>query len=377
MLIAILGGGQLARMLAMAGVPLGLRFRVLDPAADPCAAQVAEHIRGEFTDPVALSDLVADAHVLTFDFENVPASVLELLSPQLATRPGPAILAMSQDRLLEKQAFVQLGVPVAAHAAVNDSAQVRAAMLRFASAVIVKTRRFGYDGKGQVRINQIDDVAAAMTGMPAVPAIAEALVPFQRELSLVAVRAIGGELRCYPLVENVHIDGILALTLAPALVSAELTAQARRAAVAVADQYDYVGCFTLEFFEIDGQLVLNEMAPRVHNSGHWTIEGASCSQFENHLRAVCELPLGDTSARCPTAMLNLIGHTDGREQALALPGVHWHDYGKKARGGRKVGHVSVTAADRAQVAERVQQLLGVIGRESWRDRLLPALLRYG
>jgi 5-(carboxyamino)imidazole ribonucleotide synthase len=375
MLIAILGGGQLARMLALAGLPLGLRFRVLDPAADPCAAAVAEHIRGEFTDPAALAQLVSGADLLTFDFENVPAQVLEQLSDSLPARPGPAILAMSQDRLLEKQAFAQLGVPVAAHAAVHDSAQVRAAMQKLGGPVIVKTRRFGYDGKGQVRIKHLDDVSAAMCSMGNVPAIAEALVPFQRELSLVAVRSSTGELRCYPLVENVHIDGILALTLAPARVGPELSEQARRAAAAVADQYDYIGCFALEFFELDGQLVLNEMAPRVHNSGHWSIEGAICSQFENHLRAICGLPLGDTQARCPTAMLNLIGDTQGREASLALSGVHWHDYGKKARSGRKVGHVTLTADDAEAVTQRVRRILPLIGRGEWLERLQPALAR--
>lgn len=375
MLIAILGGGQLARMLALAGLPLGLRFRVLDPAPDPCAAAVASHVRGEFTDPQALAQLTDGADVLTFDFENVPAQVLEQLQPSLPTRPGPAILAMSQDRLLEKQAFAALGVPVAPHMAVHDSAQVRAAMQQLNSAVIVKTRRFGYDGKGQVRIDQPDAIATAMRGMGTVPAIAEAVVPFQRELSLVAVRGGDGELRCWPLVENVHIGGILALTLAPARVDPALEEQARRAASAVATRYDYVGCFTLEFFQVDGQLVLNEMAPRVHNSGHWSIEGAHCSQFENHLRAICGWPLGPTAARCPSAMLNLIGHTEGRAAALAIAGVHWHDYGKKARSGRKVGHLTITADDPGTLAQRVHELLPLLGRQDWLPRLQPALQR--
>lgn len=375
MKLALLGGGQLARMLALAGAPLGVRCRVLDPSPDPCAAQVAEHVQGEFTDPAAADRVVDGADVLGFDFENVPAQVLERLQQRLPTRPGPEVLAVTQDRLLEKQAFADLGVAVAPHVAVQDAAQVRAALARFGTALILKTRRFGYDGKGQIRVDHADDVAAAWKQIGGVPLIAEAVVPFVRELSLVAVRSADGELRCWPLVENVHIGGILALTVAPAQVAPTLADQAQAAARAVAERYAYVGCFALEFFEIDGRVVLNEMAPRVHNSGHWSIEGAHCSQFENHVRALCGWPLGQTTARSPSAMLNLIGQCSGRVEALKLPGVHWHDYGKQPRSGRKVGHVTITAAQPQAVVETVRALLPIIGRSDWLPRIEPALQR--
>lgn len=376
MLIALLGGGQLARMLALAGIPLGLNFRVLDPAPDPCAAAVAEHIRAEFTDQDALARLIEGATVLGFDFENVPAAALEWAGRQLPSLPGPAVLAMTQDRLLEKQGFRALDVEVAPFWAIHDAEQVRAAMRQAGGAVIVKTRRFGYDGKGQVRIDDPAHAQSAWLEIGQQPAIAEALVPFDRELSLLAVRDREGRLRCWPLVENVHLHGMLAVSLADAVVTAAVREQAEAAAHAVAERYDYVGVFALEFFEVAGRLVLNEMAPRVHNSGHWSIEGSSCSQFENHLRALLGWPLGACDVRTPAAMVNLIGQMPKATAALAVPGAHWHDYGKKPRRGRKVGHVSVTAPDRHTLIECLHQLLPACGLETLVARCEPAFARY-
>lgn len=375
MLIALLGGGQLARMLALAGIPLGLRFRVLDPAPDPCAAAVAQHVRGEFTDQLALAALLEDASVLGFDFENVPASALEWAQQHLPCRPGPAVLAMTQDRLLEKQGFAGFGVEVAPFWPIQDAGQVRTAMRQAGGTVILKTRRFGYDGKGQVRVDDPAHAQSAYVEIGQLPAIAEGLVDFERELSLLAVRGADGEMRCWPLVENVHVHGMLALSMAGASVTAALRAQAEAAARAVAEHFDYVGVFALEFFEVGGRLVLNEMAPRVHNSGHWTIEGSSCSQFENHLRALLGWPLGACDVRTPAAMLNLIGQMPKATAALAIKGAHWHDYGKKPRRGRKVGHVTLTAPDRPTLVAHLQQLLPACGLEALAPRLLPALER--
>ncbi|MEA9885676.1 5-(carboxyamino)imidazole ribonucleotide synthase [Xanthomonas campestris pv. raphani] len=374
--VGILGGGQLARMLVLAGAPLGLRFAVFDPAADACAGQVAPLQVGAFDDAAALAGFAAQVDVLTFDFENVPAASAQQLATQVPVFPNPAALAIAQDRLSEKTLFRELGIPVPEFAAIDDRAGLDAALARIGAPCVLKTRRFGYDGKGQFRIKTLADADAAWDALGAQAAtvglIVEAFVPFEREVSVVAVRGRDGEFRAWPLTENWHMDGVLSASLAPASVDAGLQEAAEAHARALAERLDYVGVFALELFVRDGTLLANEMAPRVHNSGHWTIEGAETSQFENHVRAVLGLPLGSTAMRGHACMLNWLGAMPDAAAFLAVPGGHWHDYGKQARDGRKVGHATVRADTPALLA----QLLGDVGQALQRDaQMAPVLAR--
>ncbi|KQQ74738.1 phosphoribosylaminoimidazole carboxylase [Xanthomonas sp. Leaf131] len=352
--VGILGGGQLARMLVLAGAPLGLRFAVFDPAADACAGQVAPLQVGSFDDTAALAALAAQVDVITFDFENVPAASAQQLAAQVPVFPSAAALAVAQDRLSEKTLFRELGIPVPEFAAIDDRAGLDAALARIGTPCVLKTRRFGYDGKGQFRIKTLADADAAWDALGAQAAkvglIVEAFVPFQREVSVVAVRGRDGEFRAWPLTENWHVDGVLSASLAPAAVDAGLQAVAETHARAIAERVDYVGVFALELFVRDGQLLANEMAPRVHNSGHWTVEGAETSQFENHVRAVLGLPLGSTAMRGHACMLNWLSAMPDAVAFLAVSGGHWHDYGKQARDGRKVGHATLRADTPQQLA---------------------------
>ena len=365
--VGILGGGQLARMLVLAGAPLGLRFAVFDPAADACAGQVAPLQVGAFDDAAALAGFAAQVDVLTFDFENVPAASAQQLATQVPVFPNPAALAIAQDRLSEKTLFRELGIPVPEFAAIDDRAGLDAALARIGAPCVLKTRRFGYDGKGQFRIKTLADADAAWDALGAQAAtvglIVEAFVPFEREVSVVAVRGRDGGFRAWPLTENWHVDGVLSASLAPASVDAGLQEAAEAHARALAERLDYVGVFALELFVREGTLLANEMAPRVHNSGHWTIEGAETSQFENHVRAVLGLPLGSTAMRGHACMLNWLGAMPDAAAFLAVPGGHWHDYGKQARDGRKVGHAMVRADTPALLA----QLLGDVGQALQRD----------
>ncbi|MCW2004981.1 5-(carboxyamino)imidazole ribonucleotide synthase [Xanthomonas campestris] len=365
--VGILGGGQLARMLVLAGAPLGLRFAVFDPAADACAGQVAPLQVGAFDDAAALAAFAAQVDVLTFDFENVPAASAQQLATQVPVFPNPAALAIAQDRLSEKTLFRELGIPVPEFAAIDDRAGLDAALARIGAPCVLKTRRFGYDGKGQFRIKTLADADAAWDALGAQAAtvglIVEAFVPFEREVSVVAVRGRDGEFRAWPLTENWHVDGVLSASLAPASVDAGLQEAAEAHARALAERLDYVGVFALELFVREGTLLANEMAPRVHNSGHWTIEGAETSQFENHVRAVLGLPLGSTAMRGHACMLNWLCAMPDAAAFLAVPGGHWHDYGKQARNGRKVGHATVRADTPALLA----QLLGDVGQALQRD----------
>ncbi|MFL7976834.1 5-(carboxyamino)imidazole ribonucleotide synthase [Xanthomonas vasicola] len=345
--VGILGGGQLARMLVLAGAPLGIRFAVFDPVADACAGQVAPLQVGAFDDAAALAAFAEQVDVITFDFENVPATSARQLAAQVPVYPSPAALAVAQDRLSEKTLFRELGIPVPEFAAIDDRAGLDAALARIGTPCVLKTRRFGYDGKDQFRIKTLADADAAWGALGAQAAhvglIVEAFVPFQREVSVVAVRGRDGEFRAWPLTENWHVDGVLSASLAPASVDTTLQILAESHARAVAEKLDYVGVFALELFVRDGELLANEMAPRVHNSGHWTIEGAETSQFENHVRAVLGLPLGSTAMRGHACMLNWLGAMPDAAAFLAVPGGHWHDYGKQARDGRKVGHATLRA----------------------------------
>ncbi|MCC8538091.1 5-(carboxyamino)imidazole ribonucleotide synthase [Xanthomonas axonopodis pv. poinsettiicola] len=375
-MVGILGGGQLARMLVLAGAPLGLRVAVFDPAADACAGQLAPLQVGGFDDTAALAAFAAQAEVITFDFENVPAASAQHLAAQLPVFPRPRALAVAQDRLSEKTLFRELGIPVPEFAAIDDRAGLDAALAHIGAPCVLKTRRFGYDGKGQYRIRTLADADAAWDALGAqaqtVGLILEAFVPFQREVSVVAVRGRDGEFRAWPLTENWHVDGVLSASLAPASVDAAMQALAGTHARAIAQALDYVGVFALELFVRDGELLANEIAPRVHNSGHWTIEGAETSQFENHLRAVLGLPLGSTAMRGHACMLNWLGSMPEAGAFLAVPGGHWHDYGKQAREGRKVGHATVRAdtpqalaaalAQAGEALQRTAQVAPVVGR---------------
>ena len=365
--VGILGGGQLARMLALSGAPLGLRFRVLDTVADACAGQFAPLIVGDYRDEAALAEFAAQIDVATFDFENVPAESAQWLSRRAPVFPNPRALSIAQDRLAEKTLFRELGIPVPAFADVADRAALDAAIATIGMPCILKTRRLGYDGKGQFRIKSPADVDAAWEALGAQAAtvglILEAFVSFERELSVVAVRGRDGEFRAWPPTENWHVDGVLSMSLAPARVDADLAAQADAHARALAEALDYVGVFALELFCRDGVLLANELAPRVHNSGHWTIEGSETSQFQNHLRAVLGLPLGDTRMLGHACMLNWIGDMPDAQPVLREPGGHWHDYGKEPRAGRKVGHATLRADSPAELAAALARVGAALGRE--------------
>ena len=353
MRIGVIGGGQLAQMMALAAMPLGLRVHALDPAVDACAGDVAPLEVAAFDDLAALHRFSDICDVITFDFENVSAPALAELAALRPVRPNPLSLATAQDRAAEKALFARIGTAVASFAVIDSREQIEAAADTVEFPAILKTRRFGYDGKGQINVPTAAALADACTRLGNAPCVLESRVRFRRELSIVAVRGMDGQMLCYPLVENLHVDGILSATLAPACVSNAMVASARLCAERVAEALDYVGVFAIEFFDLDGVLVANEMAPRVHNSGHWSIEGAVTSQFENHMRAVTGLPLGDTTAVGASCMLNWIGEMPDRAAALSVPGLHWHDYGKSARAGRKVGHATITAVDRQSLAERL------------------------
>jgi 5-(carboxyamino)imidazole ribonucleotide synthase len=364
--VGILGGGQLARMLALAGAPLGLRFLVLDTVADACAGQFAPMVVGDYTDEAALAEFASNIDVATFDFENLPAASARWLAERVPVFPTPRALAVAQDRLAEKTLFRELGIPVPPFADIASRGQLDAAVAELGTPCILKTRRLGYDGKGQFRIKSPADVDAAWAALgpqaDKVGLILEAFVPFQRELSVVAVRGRDGEFRSWPLTENWHVDGVLSASLAPARVDAALQATALAHAKRLADALDYVGVFALELFCRDGELLANELAPRVHNSGHWTIEGAETSQFQNHLRAVLGLPLGSTRMLGHACMLNWIGAMPDAAPVLGEAGGHWHDSGKAPRAGRKVGHATLRAESADELAAALHRAGDALGR---------------
>jgi 5-(carboxyamino)imidazole ribonucleotide synthase len=354
-------------MLALAGYPLGIECRVLDKTADAPGAQVAPSVQGELDDPAALARLATGVDVVTFEIENVAVAALEALAARISVWPPPRAVAAAQDRLAEKTLFRSLGIPTAEFA-VMDSADDATAAARLGWPVVLKTRRMGYDGRGQRVVDSVAALAAAWRELGSTPSIAEAWVPFARELSLIGVQGADGQRAFYPLAENVHRDGILASSVAP-YVDSELQRRAEAWLTALMATLDYRGALTVEFFHTSEGLVANEMAPRVHNSGHWTIEGAETSQFENHLRAVLGWPLGDTRSRGHAAMLNLLGELPRRESVLAIPGAHLHDYRKESRPRRKVGHCTLVDADRERLLERLKALQAVVS--SGEKRVIP------
>jgi 5-(carboxyamino)imidazole ribonucleotide synthase len=376
--VGILGGGQLARMLALSGAPLGLRFLVMDTADDACAGQFSPMVVGDYRDEAALGEFASRIDVATFDFENVPAESAQWLSERVPVFPSPRALGVAQDRLAEKSLFRELGIPVPPFAAIATRAELDAAIATIGTPCILKTRRLGYDGKGQFRLKSAGDADAAWDVLGAqattVGLILEGFIAFERELSVVAVRGRDGEFRTWPLTENWHVDGVLSASLAPASVSDALAATAFAHAQALAEALDYVGVFALELFCRDGELLANELAPRVHNSGHWTIEGSETSQFQNHLRAVLGLPLGATRMLGHACMLNWIGVMPDADAVLGEAGGHWHDYGKSPRAGRKVGHATLRADSTGELAGALKRVGAMLGRD---DQVTPVIATLG
>jgi 5-(carboxyamino)imidazole ribonucleotide synthase len=364
MKVGILGGGQLGRMMALAGYPLGLNFRFFDANPDTPGSQVAEQTTAKFDDSAALARFADGLDVLTYEFENVPAATAHAVAKHAPVFPAPSILEMAQDRLTQKNWFKEFNVATAPFANIENEAQLEAAVAEVALPAVIKTRRSGYDGKGQLVLRSWHDAERVWKTLGGVPLIAEGFVPFERELSIVAARSRSGETVFYPLVENHHREGILRLTLAPAPGwTPELQATAEGMARRVMEALQYVGVLTIELFQYQGQLLANEMATRVHNSGHWSIEGAHASQFENHIRAVAGMPLGSTAPRGVSAMLNLIGEVPASERVLSVVGAHLHLYGKSPARGRKLGHITVVEASAgalSQTIERIRDLPGVM-----------------
>ena len=361
MTVGVLGGGQLGRMLALAGIPLGLRFRFLDPSADAPAGQVSHRITDAYEDPKALEQFADGLDLVTYEFENVPVTSARYLAQRAPVYPPPEALEAAQDRLAEKTMFRDAGIPVPPFATADTREELDEAVREVGLPAVLKTRRFGYDGKGQRVLRSQQDVDAAWGALGGVPLILEEFVEFDLELSVLAVRGRAGETAFYPLVENHHREGILRLSLAPAPgLTPGLQSQAEGIAAAVMERLGYVGVLAIEFFERDGQLIANEMAPRVHNSGHWSIEGSETSQFENHLRATLGWPLGSTACVGVSAMANLIGAIPELPDLLRVPHAHLHHYGKRPRPGRKVGHVTLRAGSPEELRPSLEAVFGLI-----------------
>lgn len=353
--LGVLGGGQLGRMLALAAHPLGIAVSVLDPNPRAPAQAVAHHVVSNFDDPEGLRQL-GNCDWVTFEFENVPDAAAAQLAAQGPVFPPVAALSVSQDRWIEKNRFLELGIPTPRFLPVDSIQDAEQAFAKLGP-MIMKTRRFGYDGKGQAAARTKSDVASAYAKLSGAPAIAEQIIAFDREISALACRSQNGELLFYPMVENIHHEGILRTTIAPAPdLPPQLVAAAERAVAALMNNLNYVGVLALELFVVGEQLIANEFAPRVHNSGHWTIEGAFTSQFENHVRAVCGLPLGSTALRCPAVMTNLIGSIPDKQALLKVDSAHLHDYGKDPRAGRKVGHVTVLGTSISEALAKTKQI---------------------
>jgi len=362
MKVGCLGGGQLGRMLALAGHPLRLRFTFWDNNAEAPAGHLGKLMVGHYNDPAILQRFAKAVEVITFEFENVPVDSAYYLAQRHPLYPPARALEVSQDRLQEKILFRRLGIPTPDFLPIESRNDLTQGLRSMGLPAVLKTRRFGYDGKGQFVLRKRGDSARAWEALGGVPLLLEAFVPFRRELSVLAVRDRKGHHAFYPLVENLHREGILRRSLAPAPgLKPKLQALAERHAVRVLDELNYVGVLAIEFFEFRGKLLANEMAPRVHNSGHWTIEGAETSQFENHMRAVAGLPLGPTAATGHSAMFNLIGELPDTEAILRVPGAHLHIYGKRPGLKRKLGHVTVNFPTLASVQRAMKTLQPLAG----------------
>jgi len=359
MSIGIIGAGQLGRMMALAGYPLGLRFTFLDQTDDTPGAQVGEIILGNFMEQADIRRLADKVDLLTYDVENVPVEALQAAANGTPIHPSPKLLGSAQDRLLEKQAFAHHDIETAPYRTVDSLDDLKAAIQALGMPAVLKRRRMGYDGRGQYFIRQPEDIDAAWDALAGADLILEGFVAFDREVSLIGVRNISGDTAFYPLTENSHEDGILRLSVAGP-VEGELQSKAEAQMASLMSATDYAGILTIEYFEKDGQLIANEMAPRVHNSGHWTIEGAATSQFENHLRGILDLPLGDTSPRGHVAMINCLGNMPPLADCIRHSDVHYHDYGKSPRPRRKLGHLTALRPDRHSLDAVVKELLNIV-----------------
>jgi 5-(carboxyamino)imidazole ribonucleotide synthase len=346
-------------MLAIAGYPLDIRCTTLDPAPDSPASQVAPSIIGPYGDREALARLAEGVDVVTYEFENVPVDAARFLMELAPVFPSAEALEIAQDRVREKALFDDVRLPTAPHESVATPGELRSAMERVGTPAVLKTRRLGYDGKGQAVIHDAVLAEDAWRAIGEVPSILERVVEFDRELSILGVRGRDGSVAFYPLVQNHHREGILRMSVAPAPdLTPDLQAKAESHARAVMDRLGYVGVMAIELFHVGDELLGNEMAPRVHNSGHWTIEGAETSQFENHLRAVTGLPLGSTSARGSSAMVNLIGTVPDSAAVAAVTGAHLHLYGKEPRPGRKLGHITIVAGEPGRIDPYLLEAIG-------------------
>lgn len=360
MKLGVLGGGQLGRMLALAAHSLGIETLLVDPDAQAPAAQVSRLIVAPYTDPEALRQLAA-CDVVTFEFENVPEGTVTQLAASCQVYPPPNALRVAQDRWLERSCFRDLGIDTPRFFPVSDRADLQAAAEALGHRLVLKTRHMGYDGKGQYVVTGPEQLDDAFAALGAAPCLAEELIPFDRELSVIACRDRKGHTVLYPPTENRHVRGILHTSVAPAPHTSDaVRVAAFRAAEALLQHFDYVGVLGLELFQVGERVLANEFAPRVHNSGHWTIEGARTSQFENHVRAVMGLPLGPADALEKAGMVNLIGKVPDASRLLAIPDAHLHDYGKTPRPGRKVGHVTVRAGTEEELRERLRQIEAVV-----------------
>ncbi|MGH8161307.1 MAG: 5-(carboxyamino)imidazole ribonucleotide synthase [Gammaproteobacteria bacterium] len=365
--VGILGAGQLGRMLALAGYPLGLRFVFLDEKPDSPGAQVGDIVLGGLDEAGKIAELARRVDVLTFDVENVPATALREAGVESMCRPCIAALETGQDRVAEKSRFEALSIPVAPWRAVDSMGELETTLNAFGLPAVLKRRRLGYDGRGQRFIRRREEASGAFTELGGGNLILESFVAFEREVSMIGVRAPDGAMAFYPLSENRHDNGILRLSRGPA-GPAELAAEARDYVGRLLTHFDYVGVLAVEFFVREEKLLANETAPRVHNSGHWTIEGCVTGQFENHVRAVAGLPIGATGAVGHSAMANLIGKMPATSELLSIPGLHLHAYGKSARPGRKLGHATLVAADAEALAGPLDRLLGL----AWPEGSAPA-----
>lgn len=358
MKIGVFGGGQLGRMMALAGYPFNLRFSFYDAAADCPSAPLGQLFGDKQASPESLDAFIASADVFTYEFENIPVAWVERIAAHKPVYPSVKSLAISQNRLNEKKLFTQLSIPAAAYHEVNSADDLLQAVNTLGLPLVIKTTMGGYDGKGQFVLRDVGEITQAWAELgKAAPLIAEAFVTFQRELSIIAVRSQTGETRCYPLAWNTHHQGILSHSIVPApQVSAATQAQAEHYITQILHELNHVGVLTLELFDTPNGLYANETAPRVHNSGHWSIEGAVSSQFENHMRAVAGLPLGSTEAIRPSAMINIIGEHPQTDAILAIPETHLHLYGKSERVGRKLGHITITAATYEGLQARIAEV---------------------
>jgi len=367
--LGLLGGGQLGRMFTVAARTLGYRVTVLDPdPLSPAAEFATGHLNTAYTDPASLAELARHCAAVTTEFENAPAEALDALADRTVVRPSGASVAIAQDRRREKGFFAEHGFPVGAFASIAGRADLGPALERVRLPALLKTARFGYDGKGQARVASRADLEMTFAQWKGVPCVLEELLALEREVSVVLARSDDGAIAVFPVAENRHRHGILDLTIAPARIAPALASEATALASRLAAELDYVGVIAVEMFVVDGKLVLNEMAPRPHNSAHYTIDACRTSQFEQQVRVLCGLPLGDPSQHTPAVMVNLLGDiwSAGEprwEAVLRHAGAHLHLYGKRdARPGRKMGHVTVCEAEPAralEVALDIRRALGI------------------